>query len=75
MLATIFHKVSFNDSLVENPPKKRKFDSNENTVSQWLFMNVANIALTIEDKADIDNGRWLQTLILLSIFLSLLFQV
>ena len=53
------NKVSFNDSLVENPPKKRKLDSNENTVSQWLFMNVANIALTIDDKADIDNGRWL----------------
>ena len=48
------NEVSFNDSLVENPPKKRKLDSNENTVSQWLIMNVANVALTTEDNADIE---------------------
>ena len=34
--------------------KEKKLGSNENAMSQWLLMNEANIALTIEDKADIE---------------------
>ena len=32
-------------------------NTNCDTMSHWLYMKVANIALTKEDKADIENGR------------------